>query len=69
MEELKRKLLASVPHALVIEDFLGPAEIAYLYAQTRLNVHPCLYDAYGMTIVEAASQVLNSPKDCALIFS
>lgn len=27
-----------------------------VYAETRLNCHPCLYDAYGMTIVEAASQ-------------
>ena len=36
---------------------MGPAEMADLYSQTRLNVHPCTYDAYGMTIVEAASQV------------
>mmetsp|Transcript_52500 Transcript_52500/g.166974 ORF Transcript_52500/g.166974 Transcript_52500/m.166974 type:complete len:123 (-) Transcript_52500:160-528(-) len=26
-----------------------------VYAHTRLNVHPCVYDAYGMTIVEAAA--------------
>lgn len=29
---------------------------AQLYAQSVLNIHPPLYDAYGMTIVEAASQ-------------
>ena len=27
-----------------------------IYSRTRLNIHPCLYDAYGMTVVEAASQ-------------
>ena len=27
-----------------------------VYAETALNFHPCAYDAYGMTIVEAASQ-------------
>lgn len=27
-----------------------------MFAATRLNIHPCAYDAYGMTIVEAASQ-------------
>ena len=27
-----------------------------IYSKARLNIHPCLYDAYGMTIVEAASQ-------------
>ena len=35
--------------------------MADLYSQTRLNVHPCIYDAYGMTIVEAASQVDKTP--------
>ena len=29
---------------------------AQLYAATLLNFHPSAYDAYGMTIVEAASQ-------------
>ncbi len=30
---------------------------AQIFAATKLNVHPCVYDAYGMTVVEAASQV------------
>ena len=29
---------------------------AQVYAETVLNFHPCAYDAYGMTVVEAASQ-------------
>jgi hypothetical protein len=26
-----------------------------IFARTALNVHPCAYDAYGMTLVEAAA--------------
>ena len=26
-----------------------------MYRRTCLNVHPCVYDAYGMTVVEAAA--------------
>lgn len=33
---------------------------AQVYQRTRLNVHPATYDAFGMTIVEAASQVRGS---------
>ena len=32
-----------------------PAGLAALYARTRLNVHPPRYDAFGMSIVEAAA--------------
>ena len=32
---------------------------AQIYSKTRLNIHPCRYDAYGMTIAEAASQGQN----------
>jgi hypothetical protein len=28
-----------------------------VFSSTRLNIHPCTYDAFGMTIVEAASMV------------
>eukprot|EP00887_Chlorella_sp_A99_P008095 scaffold12.g8095.t1 len=38
------------------QSFMGPADLASVYARTLLNIHPCTYDAYGMTIVEAASQ-------------
>ena len=49
---------AAVPDSVILEDFMGPEELARIYSQTRLNVHPATYDAFGMTIVEAASQVL-----------
>ena len=53
---LKARLRAAVPAAIIEEKFLGPTELAAIFSATVLNVHPCLYDAYGMTIVEAASQ-------------
>ena len=43
------------PSAIVIESFLGPHELAAVFSATALNVHPSSYDAYGMTIVEAAA--------------
>ncbi len=39
----------------VIRDFMNAAELASVLQQSVLNVHPCLYEAYGMTIVEAAA--------------
>lgn len=53
---LAARLLAAAPQAVVHTRFLGPAGLAEIFAATLLNVHPCEHDAYGMTIVEAASQ-------------
>ncbi|KAG2442073.1 hypothetical protein HYH02_009864 [Chlamydomonas schloesseri] len=55
-QALKARLRAAAPDALILESFVGPAQLAELYRATRLNFHPPAYDAYGMTIVEAASQ-------------
>ncbi len=54
---LKTRLRAAAPSSVILESFMGPAELADVYRRTRLNFHPSTYDAYGMTIVEAASQV------------
>lgn len=54
--DLRVKLQDGVPRCQIIDRFLGPQELAEIYAKTLLNVHPCAYDAYGMTCVEAASQ-------------
>lgn len=54
--DLRQKLAAEVSCCRVIESFLGPKEMTEIYAETALNFHPPAYDAYGMTIVEAASQ-------------
>ncbi len=57
LQMVKSRLRAAAPEALVVEHFLGPQQLADIYRATLLNVHPCSYDAYGMTVVEAASQV------------
>ena len=52
---MRARLLAAHPSAVVIESFLGPEALGAVFARTALNVHPCAYDAYGMTLVEAAA--------------
>ncbi|KAK9821406.1 hypothetical protein WJX74_010366 [Apatococcus lobatus] len=55
-EGIKARLRSSGAPCEIVEQFLGPAELAEIFSRTRLNIHPCLYDAFGMSIVEAASQ-------------
>ena len=52
---VRARLLAAHPSSVVIESFLGPEALGAVFARTALNVHPCAYDAYGMTLVEAAA--------------
>ena len=40
---------------IVIDHHLGPHELAAIFSHTAINIHPCLYDAYGMTLVESAA--------------
>lgn len=53
--EVRRRLRAAVPTAHIEERFLAGADLARLLMATRVNVHPALNDAYGMTLVEAAA--------------
>ena len=53
--ELQARVRAAAPSAVVLETFLGADALAALFEHTALNVHPCLYDAYGMSVVEAAA--------------
>ena len=52
---------ASTPRAgqsarvVIVDEFLSPPELAEYLKDAVLNFHPSLYDAYGMTIVEAAA--------------
>ena len=55
-EDLRSRFRSEVPAGQVVTHFLQPAQLAAVFAATRLNVHPCRYDAYGMTVVEAAAQ-------------
>ncbi|KAL4436763.1 hypothetical protein ABPG75_003902 [Micractinium tetrahymenae] len=52
----RARVEAGAPQSVIHEQFLGPTDLAAIYAATLLNVHPPTYDAYGMTVVEAASQ-------------
>lgn len=39
----------------MVSEFLPPRDLARLFRRTLLNVHPALYEAFGMTAVEAAA--------------
>lgn len=51
---VKAKLRSACPAAVVIDEFVGPADLAFIFSRAVLNVHPSLYDAFGLSIVEAA---------------
>mmetsp|Transcript_13301 Transcript_13301/g.47230 ORF Transcript_13301/g.47230 Transcript_13301/m.47230 type:complete len:405 (+) Transcript_13301:128-1342(+) len=63
---LVARLRRASPEA-VIAPFLTADDLARLYSETVLNVHPPLYDAFGMSVVEAAAfgalTLLNAPSD------
>ena len=51
-----RFLMAAGPHGgVVVDEFLDAVALGEIYAASLINVHPCSYDAYGMTVVEAAA--------------
>ncbi|GJP65511.1 hypothetical protein CLOP_g22394 [Closterium sp. NIES-67] len=54
-EAVLAEVVSAAPAAVVVDGFMGAERMAHVYSQTLLNIHPCLYDAYGMTVVEAAA--------------
>lgn len=52
---LKDELKKTVPHAVIMDKFLRPEELAIVLQNSVLNIHPAVYEAYGLTIVEAAA--------------
>ena len=52
-----REATKNIPNAseLCIESFLNAKQLGKIYSRTKLNVHPCRKDAYGMTVIEAAA--------------
>lgn len=54
-KHLLQDLKNTVPHAVVIDKFLKPEELASVLKNSVLNVHPAEYEAYGLTIVESAA--------------
>lgn len=60
-QSLGQRIRQSLPNCIIKgmgddDHFMGPNELAFIFSRSILNIHPCGYDAYGMTIVEAASQ-------------
>ena len=43
------------PNSIIVNHFMSSDELVPYLRQTVLNIHPAVYDAYGMTIVEAAA--------------
>lgn len=54
-KEIKARLMKSIPGAVLMDSFLNPQELSTVLQDSILNVHPAIYEAYGMTMVEAAS--------------
>ena len=54
-DDLIRRLKSAAPDALIIDSFLDADALADLFQRTALNVHPPLYDTFGMSVVEAAA--------------
>lgn len=53
--QLKADLLNTVPSAVIMDTFLSPSQLATVLQSSILNIHPSLYEGYGLTIVEAAA--------------
>lgn len=54
-QTVKDQLRHACPRAILVDSFLSPTALAAIFGYSVLNFHPCAYDAYGMTIVEAAA--------------
>jgi glycosyltransferase involved in cell wall biosynthesis len=54
-DALKARFKDVVPCSVVVDDFLNSTQLATILMDAVLNIHPALYEAYGMTIVEAGS--------------
>lgn len=54
-KRIRERLKNAVPNAVIMDSFLLPQQLATVLQNSVLNIHPALYEAYGMTIVEAAA--------------
>jgi glycosyltransferase involved in cell wall biosynthesis len=55
-EEYAKQVCALLPsQSIIVNRFMASHEMSQYLRQTILNVHPSIYDAYGMTVVEAAA--------------
>lgn len=49
-QQCRDRMAAGVPQTRLVDSFLGPAELAEVYSQTILNIHPAVYDAFGWVL-------------------
>ena len=55
-QELVARLRAAVPHAEIHTQFLSPQQLGdAVFSRALLNVHPCNYDSFAQSVVEAAA--------------
>lgn len=54
-DEVKRRLQAVQPKAVIVDHFLSPRQLAAVFSHSMVNFHPSSYDAFGMTIVESGA--------------
>jgi len=53
-DQQRQRLVEHFPAAVVLE-FVDAPQLADIFANTVVNVHPALIEAYGLTLIEAAS--------------
>lgn len=61
---IRKWLKNVVSNAVIMDSFLLPQQLATILQNSVLNIHPALYEAYGMTIVEAAAMGCPSIVHC-----
>jgi glycosyltransferase involved in cell wall biosynthesis len=54
-EQVRNELRRVAPNSIIVQEFLSPSTLVAIFSRSVLNFHPCNYDAYGMTIIEAAA--------------
>eukprot|EP00759_Apiculatamorpha_spiralis_P005055 PhF_6_TR13009/c0_g1_i1/m.20615 len=48
-------LMAAIPNSIVINTFLSSDQLSELFSEGIVNFHPPLYEAFGLTMLEAAA--------------
>lgn len=51
---LRQRLVRACPFAIAFTEFVSTEQLLSIFHVSVLNVHPCCYDAFGLTVVEAA---------------
>lgn len=63
-QAVRNEMKRDIKNAIIIDRFLNADDLATLLQNSVLNIHSGLYEAYGMTIVEAAAMGCPSVVHC-----